>query len=197
MIALFLDQTEGAQLLDDFAEEGRCRRQIVEVLPARPVCLVDLFDQILEADICLWILKIAARVIDALLKPVPQLGLDRSCRKGLDIFTQVGAELRRIEIVESATDNRKVGGEEVATGEVIERRDQLSSRRISGRSEDDHDQRSAGTPATVIISGIGRISIGRWTNRSLAVRHFDLLTGRIVFPSPRFCSGGGRVCPQN
>src|SRR5689334_8225923 len=97
MATILHGQTRGPELTDDLAEKVRRRGQIIKVISAGGVVLIDLRQLLAEMLISLWVLQIAAQIIEPAEQVLPAVGLDLDRGKVLDILIDLVAELLRTE----------------------------------------------------------------------------------------------------
>ena len=166
--AVLLHQARRAQLLDDGGEKAGRRGQVIEIIAARAVFLIDFSQQLGQFLVDLAgrrnrrrCSKCGARTSatdrDRLLvvanSPISLPIMSRNC--------SVISSLR-------AKPTRRIPWRAVVLGEVVKRRDQLALGEIAGSAEDHHDAGIAGA------AGAG--SVIRYRMRSLLRSAFSCLS---------------------
>ena len=167
-----------SQLPDHLTEKSGRGGQIVEVIPARAMLLVDLGEYRLELLVGGGILKVALPIIEAVDQPIAELAVVGSAAEFRQVVPDALAELVLGHVIDGASDQREILRQQVLLGQVIERRQQHALGQIAGCAEDHHGAavRGPGVPFPRSLFG----QFGRRLNQGL--RHWAPPAGFSSWP---------------
>ncbi len=134
------------QLLDDGGEKVGSRSQVIKIVAARAVLLVDVSQNAAQLFINLRIVEIARDVVNPAREPMPQVRIDLGGGKIADLLADHVAKLLAVHLIASHAHQRKFLRKQIILGEIVERRDQLALGQVA-RSAEYHHHARIGRPA--------------------------------------------------
>src|SRR5260370_23689149 len=139
LAVLFLGEAGLTELLHDGREKSLSDREIEKPVAAGVVLLIDIVDLLRQTLERLGILKVTLDVIDPFGEPGPNCGVDLGGRIFGDFFRESLAKTFRSEIVAGEADDGELLGEQIVTGKVAERGNELPLGEVAGGPEDNHN----------------------------------------------------------
>ena len=137
-------QPRGAKLVDDRSKKRGADRQIKENVAVSSLLLVHAGEKFAQILVELRLHEIAGEVVEALDEPVPGGLIDAAGGELVDFLGGALAVDLGGEILARDSDDGEVFRKQVALGEIVERRDQLSLGEVAARAEDHDGARTAG-----------------------------------------------------
>ena len=129
-----------AELTDDFRNELRQRRKVIESIALGMVAPVEFGDLVFQFDEIGGRFEIAREVVGAVSEPVAQVAIVGGSAGVLaEIFPGPLAKIFFRELVFGETENRKLLRQKFVAGEVVKGGQQLPRRKVAGSAEDHHE----------------------------------------------------------